>query len=56
MYIGYTPEQEALRQELRNYYGRLLTRDVEQELLRRLIAGLFTTEETLFLLGEPGVD
>jgi hypothetical protein len=29
---------------------------VEQELLRRLVASLFTTEETLFLLGEPGVD
>ena len=29
---------------------------LEQELLRRLVAGLFTTEETLFLLGEPGVD
>ena len=34
MYIGYTPEQEALRQELRDYYGRLLTRDVEEELSR----------------------
>ncbi len=34
MYIGYTPEQETLRQELRDYYGRLLTRDVEEELSR----------------------
>jgi hypothetical protein len=34
VYIGYTPEQEALRQELRDYYGRLLTRDVEEELSR----------------------
>jgi hypothetical protein len=32
VYIGYTPEQEDLRQELRDYYGRLLTRDVEEEL------------------------
>jgi hypothetical protein len=29
---------------------------LEQELIRRLVASLFTTEETLFLLGEPGVD
>ncbi len=34
MYIGYTPEQEALRKELRDYYGRLLTGDVEEELSR----------------------
>jgi alkylation response protein AidB-like acyl-CoA dehydrogenase len=32
VYIGYTPEQEALRQELRSYYARLLTKDVEEEL------------------------
>ena len=29
---------------------------VEQELVRRLAAGMFTVEEMLFLLGEPGVD
>jgi hypothetical protein len=29
---------------------------VERELMRRLVAALFTAEETLFLLGEPGVD
>jgi hypothetical protein len=29
---------------------------VEHELLRRLVGNIFTTEETLFLLGEPGVD
>jgi alkylation response protein AidB-like acyl-CoA dehydrogenase len=34
VYIGYTPEQEALRQELRDYYSRLLTSDVEEELSR----------------------
>jgi hypothetical protein len=34
VYIGYTPEQEALRQELRDYYGRLLTSEVEEELSR----------------------
>jgi hypothetical protein len=29
---------------------------VERELMRRLVAGLFSAEETFFLLGEPGVD
>ena len=29
---------------------------VERELMRRLVGGLFSAEETLFLLGEPGVD
>ena len=29
---------------------------VELDLLRRLVANLFTTEEMLFLLGEPGID
>ena len=32
MEIGYTEEQEALRQELRRYYAELLTPEVEQEL------------------------
>jgi len=32
MEIGYTAEQEALRQELRAYYARLLTPEVEAEL------------------------
>ncbi|MER3453136.1 MAG: acyl-CoA dehydrogenase [Acidimicrobiia bacterium] len=32
MYIGYTEEQEALRRELRAYYERLLTPEVEREL------------------------
>jgi alkylation response protein AidB-like acyl-CoA dehydrogenase len=32
MYIGYTDEQEALRKELRDYYARLLTPEVEDEL------------------------
>jgi alkylation response protein AidB-like acyl-CoA dehydrogenase len=32
MYIGYTEEQEALRQELRAYYAKLLTPDVEEQL------------------------
>jgi len=29
---------------------------VEHDLLRRLVGNIFTTEETLFLLGEPGID
>src|SRR5690242_7617427 len=32
MYIGLTPELQALRDELRNYYAELLTPDVEDEL------------------------
>ena len=32
MYIGYTEEQEQLRQELRRYYADLLTPEVEAEL------------------------
>ncbi len=32
MEIGYSPEQESLRQELRDYYAQLLTPDVEAEL------------------------
>jgi alkylation response protein AidB-like acyl-CoA dehydrogenase len=32
VYIGYSEEQEALRRELRSYYERLLTPDVEAEL------------------------
>ena len=34
MYIGYTPEQEALRKELRAYYDKLLTPDVREGLLK----------------------
>ena len=32
MFIGYAPEHEALRQELREYYAKLLTPDVVAEL------------------------
>ena len=32
MYIGYTEEQEALRAELRAYYAKLLTPEVQEEL------------------------
>jgi alkylation response protein AidB-like acyl-CoA dehydrogenase len=34
MYIGYTPEQEALRKELRAYYEKLLTPDVREALAK----------------------
>ena len=34
MYLAYTDEQEQLRQELRAYYDRLLTPEVEEELAR----------------------
>jgi len=32
VHIGYTDQQEALRQELRSYYARLLTPEVEEQL------------------------
>jgi alkylation response protein AidB-like acyl-CoA dehydrogenase len=34
VYIGYNEEQEALRQELRSYYSKLLTPEIEAELAR----------------------
>jgi alkylation response protein AidB-like acyl-CoA dehydrogenase len=34
MYIGFTPEHEALRHELRDYYDRLLTPEIQEELSR----------------------
>jgi alkylation response protein AidB-like acyl-CoA dehydrogenase len=34
MYIGFTPEQRALRDELRAYYAELLTPEVQEELAR----------------------
>src|SRR5712672_2434920 len=32
MYIGFTPEQDAMRRELRSYYEELLTPEVRAEL------------------------
>jgi alkylation response protein AidB-like acyl-CoA dehydrogenase len=32
MYIGYTPEHEALRRELRAYYAELLTEEIQDQL------------------------
>ena len=34
MYIGYTQDQEALRDELRAYYSRLLTPEIESQLAK----------------------
>jgi alkylation response protein AidB-like acyl-CoA dehydrogenase len=34
MYIAYTPEQEALRAELRAYFAELMTPEVEAEVAR----------------------
>ena len=34
MYVAYTPEQEALRQELRAYFAELMTPEVEAEVRR----------------------
>src|SRR5436305_14284968 len=34
MYLDYTPEQQALRRELRAYFGRLVTPEYQAELSR----------------------
>ena len=39
MYIGYDAEQEALRQELRAYYDRILTPDIRQALHEEMGCG-----------------
>jgi alkylation response protein AidB-like acyl-CoA dehydrogenase len=39
MYIAYTPEQEALRRELRSYYAELLTPEIREELHRGMGTG-----------------
>jgi alkylation response protein AidB-like acyl-CoA dehydrogenase len=39
VYIAYTPEQEALRRELRAYYGELLTPEIREELHRGMGTG-----------------
>ncbi len=33
MYVGYDQEQQALRQELRDYYAQLLTPEVQESLV-----------------------
>ena len=38
MEIGYTEEQQALRNELREYYAKLLTPEVEEQLATRATA------------------
>ncbi len=39
MYIGYTTEQEKLRDELRDYYAKLLTPEIEDELAKAQAIG-----------------
>jgi alkylation response protein AidB-like acyl-CoA dehydrogenase len=39
MYIAYTPEQEALRRELRGYYAELLTPEIREALHRGMGTG-----------------
>ncbi len=39
MYIGYTREQEALRDQLREYYAQLLTPEIEEELAKAQAIG-----------------
>ena len=44
MYIGYDEDQEALRQELRAYYARLLTPEIQADLVREHGIGPRTRE------------
>jgi 3-oxocholest-4-en-26-oyl-CoA dehydrogenase alpha subunit len=53
MYIGYSEEQEALRSELRDYYGRLLTPELRVELQREHGIGP-TTRRVVRQMGEDG--
>ena len=53
MYIGYTQEQEALREELCDYYGKLLTPDVQEALHREHGAGE-ATRAIVRQMGEDG--
>ncbi|WP_334142568.1 acyl-CoA dehydrogenase family protein [Rhabdothermincola sp.] len=39
MHLAYTPEQEALRQELRAYFARIVTPEVEEEMARGEMGG-----------------
>ena len=53
MYIGYNEEQEALRQELRAYYARLLTPEIKAELAKEHGIGP-TTREITRRMGQDG--
>ena len=53
MYIGYTEEQEQLRQELRSYYAKLLTPEVEGKLANDRGVGP-TMKQVVRQMGEDG--
>src|SRR5258708_9636573 len=53
MYIGYSEEQEQLRRELRAYYDKLLTPEVEEGLARGHGIGP-ANREVVRQLGEDG--
>ena len=53
MYIGYDEDQEALRQELRAYYARLLTPEIKAELAKEHGIGP-TTREITRRMGQDG--
>jgi alkylation response protein AidB-like acyl-CoA dehydrogenase len=53
MYIGYTQEQESLRKELRDYYEKLLTPDVQEALHREHGIGE-ATRAIVRQMGEDG--
>ncbi len=53
MYIGYSEEQEQLRRELRAYYDKLLTPEVEEGLARGHGVGP-VNREVVRQMGEDG--
>src|SRR2546429_8926688 len=53
MYIGYSEEQEQLRRELRAYYDKLLTPEVEEGLARGHGIGP-VNREVVRQMGEDG--
>jgi 3-oxocholest-4-en-26-oyl-CoA dehydrogenase alpha subunit len=53
VYIGYTEEQEQLRQELRSYYANLLTPEVEEKLSHDHGTGP-TMKQVVRQMGEDG--
>ena len=53
MYIGYSEEQQALRAELREYYGQLLTPEIRRQLLIEHGIGE-TTRGVVRQMGEDG--
>jgi alkylation response protein AidB-like acyl-CoA dehydrogenase len=54
MYIDYTPEQKALRQELRDYYAKLITPEVRAKLAAAGREGSPASREIVRQIGKDG--